>query len=73
MSLAEKQGNRNSESNLRKISLGANNESQMKQNTLNEGKGNKLGSELWLAREGKATTIPHNPHSVDNVSMMLAI
>lgn len=46
---------------------------KMKQNTLNEGKGNKLGSELWLAREGKATTIPHNPHSVDNVSMMLAI
>ena len=46
---------------------------KMKQNTLNEGKGNKLGSELWLAREGKATTIPHNPHSVHNVSMMLAI
>ena len=43
----------------------------MKQNTLNAGKGNKLGSELWLAREGKATTIPHNPHSVDNVSMMM--
>lgn len=46
---------------------------KMKQNTLNEGKGNKLDSELWLAREGKATIIPHNPHSVDNVSMMLAI
>lgn len=38
---------------------------KMKQNTLNEGKGNKLDSELWLAREGKATTIPHKPHSVD--------
>lgn len=49
MSLAEKQGNRNSESNLLKISLGANNESQNETKYLERGEGQQTRQRIVVS------------------------